>query len=281
MPALDAERKTVSRSEGEHSTFLLPVLFLFLSLIFNFVLSALLIFFFRKCKPLTLRIIVGIAWLIIVGFEIGKQINWCYTSLVTRQFGKINLGAFPFAICSLPYYIWPLFIFLPESRFRTIVSVLIGVYIFFPALGFQFYPGTLGQRVFINHQTMIHHGLQLCISLLIFVHEFEKFTFKDFLWSSLGMVILSLIAILLNIILTKNYDVRNMNLWELSPIEGHESIYSPYKDVLKIVPYPIYYIIYMLLLTGIGAISYFLVGGTIKFISGNNDGTEIQLEFGE
>lgn len=236
-------------------------------LFFNIILTTVLIFLFRKCKPLTLRIVVGVALLTIIGLEIGKQINWGYQTLTIRKFNKLNLSVFPFAICSLPYYIWPLFIFLPECKFRQVISVLIGVYIFFPALGFQFYPGTLCTRVYINHQTMIHHGLQLSISLLIFVHEFEKFTFKKFLWSSLIMVLLGGVAVILNIILTNKGG--NVNLWELNPVPGHETTSPVYKDVYNLVPFPIYFIIYMILFSGVGAFSYFLVGFIVKIIKKN------------
>lgn len=235
-------------------------------LVFNIILTTVLIILFRKCKPLTLKIVVGIAWLIMVGLEIGKQINWSYAPLDPLTYRGISMVVFPYAICSLPYYIWPLFIFLPDCKFRTIISIIIGVYIFYPAVGFQFYPGTLCTRIYINHQTMIHHGLQLAIGLLVFVHEYKKFTFKNLIFSSLIMVGLAGIAIALNVVITNKYNV-DINLWELNPLEGHATIQPVYKDVYNLVPFPVYFIIYMIIFISIGIFTYFFVKGIIALCS--------------
>lgn len=223
-------------------------------LIFNFLLTAALVFFFRKSKPLTFRIVVAVCWLIVITLEVGKQINWGINPLSQKVFTGFDLRVFPFAICSLPYYLWPIVAFFPEGKCRTAISIIAAIYLFFPAVGFQFVPGTLGQRVFINHQTMIHHGLQMGVGLLIFVHEFDKFNIKSFIAGSIVMMVLGATAILLNIVITNAN--ATINLWELNPVPGHGTNTPFYRWFYNAVPYPIYLLIYCILFNAAGTAVY-------------------------
>jgi len=232
---------------------------------FFILLEVLLVVFFRKCNDKTFRKIVFICWIIIVIFEIFKQIYWNFELKQTivgesvrynigARSGKYEWSSFPYQFCSLPLYLWPLLVFLPDSKFRDIMNIFIATFVFFAGFGYFFVPASLYSSTFISHQTLIHHGLQWSICLFIFIHEFDKFTYKKFLWSSLWLVGTVALAVILNVIFS---NFGSLNLFELNPIQPTSA--ALFGDILKAVGYPLYLLIYLVGFFVFANVAYFAI----------------------
>jgi len=210
----------------------------------------------HNCKDKTFRIIILVCWAILVLFEIGKQFNWG-TDLQTRKFVGFDIQAFPYQFCSLVFYLLPFSALLPESKWRNMLNAFVGTFLFLTGFGYIFVGSSLCSRVFICHQTMIHHGIQGTVSLLIFTHEFKKLDFMTFVKGAILLPILTAIAIVLNIVLTKA-DPRGVNLWELNPIEGYRSTVPIYKKIFEATNYPVFILIYLILFFSLGTAFYWI-----------------------
>jgi len=234
--------------------------FHFIFLAFTLVAGILLLIFARHCSDKKFRLIVLIAWIVIVLFEIGKQINWAM-NLESRTFVRYEWSSFPFQFCSLPFYIWPFTIFMKDNKYRTAINMFIGTYVFFAGFGYLFVGSSIVDRVFIAHQTMIHHGLQAIISLFIFVHEYKKFNYKIFLQSTFFLVCTILLAIVLNVVLSP---LGSINLCEMNPLQPTTA--PVFGDIVKAVGFVPFVIIYLIGFFGFGNITYWSIMGIIKLI---------------
>ena len=232
--------------------------FHFIFFAFGAALTAIMIIFFKKCKPLTLKIIIGIFWLICVGFEIGKQINYGYPFIggPNPTFKGIRISALPFQFCSLPYIVWPLLIFLPKSKFKDVLNMFAATFMLFPAIGCYFYPSSLGTRVYINHQTMIHHINMGIVGALVFTNEYKNFSFKKFL-ICIGMFLaLAGSAIALNVHVVTVADTA-VDYWNLNPLPGYYTTLGIYRSVIDSMGYGVFLAIFLAGFIGFATLTYY------------------------
>jgi len=231
-----------------------PVFGLFHLLFFAaiIVFTVLLIVFFRKCNDRVFRRIVGICWGVVIVLEIMKEIIWGFSSGTWNY----DWNSFPFQFCSLPYYFWPFVFILPESKYRDALNIFCGTFMFFAGFAYLFVCSSLCEYVFVNIQTLVHHGLQAGIGLFIFVHEYDKFNFKKFLQSISFLVFSVIMAILLNVIIT--LAGHHTNLFELNPMPGHETTALVFSDILKATNFPVYVLTYIVGFTVFATAVYFI-----------------------
>lgn len=108
---------------------------------------------------------------------------------------------FPFQLCSSPLYALPFLVFLKEGKLRDGFLSFMALWSFFGGFVVMLYPGdVLCQYGGINIQSMVHHGAQTLVGIVIAVRNVHKMDRKYFL-RGFGVYFAYLcIAMVLNIV---------------------------------------------------------------------------------
>lgn len=219
------------------------------------ILAICLVVFCKKCSDKVFRKIVFVCWLIICIFEVFKQILWNYDFTNNTFSGYYNWSSFPYQLCSLPFYVWPITIFGKDSKFRDVVNMFISTFLFFAGFAYFFFPVSFCGYVFINIQTLVHHGMQAVVGLYVFAHESNKFNFKIFFKSFIVLVVSIIVAILLNVLVTVVFNSYT-NLFELNPINLTQAVV--FGDIVNAVGYIPFVFIYIFGFTAFAIVIYIL-----------------------
>lgn len=226
--------------------------FFFLVIIF----TVLLIIYYRNSSDKVFRRILFIFWIIIVLLEGMKQIINNYDN-VNNIWKPYNYAAFPYQFCSLVFYTLPLIVFLKDSKIRDLLLVFSATFIFFGGFGYFFFPVSFCNNVLINIQTMVHHGVQIITGIYIYVHEYNKMSYRGLLKSTLILITSIIISMILNVVFYNiSTSPESVNMFELSPINPTSA--PVFSDILNSTNYPIFLLIYILGFTGFASIFYFI-----------------------
>ena len=243
-------------------------LFHIVSIVLTVALLALLIWKCRNCSEKTFRIIFLVAWIVVVLFEVYKQIVFSFnydevTGIVTWDY---QWYAFPFQLCSTPLYVFPFVVFLPEGKVRDAFIAFIGTFSLFGGLCTMVFPATVFvETIGINIQTMVHHGIQVVIGIFAMVREREKLNFKYFLKGVLVYVGAIAIALLLNAFVRPAVN-EEFNMFYINEIDN--CALPLVGDVIKPnVPYIAFLLIYIVGFVGIALAIFYIEYAIIKGIA--------------
>lgn len=160
--------------------------------------------FFRDASDKKFRRILLISWLVILLFEIYKQVVFSYNYNAETGLGSWHYGwgSFPFQLCSTSMYLLPFAVWLKEGKLRDSVLSFLALFSFFGGLCVYVFPNDVFHTdlLGVQIQTMVHHGLQIVIAIYIVAHERRKFNIKFFLISIPLFIEVVLVAMALNTI---------------------------------------------------------------------------------
>ncbi len=130
---------------------------------------------YSRCDDRVLRRIALICWLVILAFEIYKQLNYSISFNDGAFVWDYQWYIFPFQFCSTPLYVLPLIAFVKNERIHKALIAYMGTFSLFAGLAVCIYPGdvfigTLG----INIQTMVHHGMQVSLGIFFTLRQLLK-----------------------------------------------------------------------------------------------------------
>lgn len=154
---------------------------LFLVIIFAAVV--LFTIFFRNADDKKFRKLIFIIWLILIILELYKELTFRH-DWVFDENGKVlevtyNWYAFPYQFCSTPFYILPFIVFLPDGKVRNAMMSYVSTFVMIAGLLVTFFPvDVFVRQIGICIQTMIQHGFQIVLGVLITVRNREKL--RDF-----------------------------------------------------------------------------------------------------
>ena len=141
-----------------------------LCLILIFGMTFLLSFFFKDASEKTYKRILLFFWIVLLVFEVLKQL------VKTFHFGNPSYWEydpydFPFHLCSMVLYFLPILIFVKRNGFLVDgAKGFMAFLILFAGLGVCIYTDMVMTRfIFINIQTMVHHGSQVILGVFVFV----------------------------------------------------------------------------------------------------------------
>ena len=251
------------------------------TLILCVVLTVLLCVFFKNSKDKVFRKVTFIFWIIVVVFEIYKQLiySFNYNETTNEVVWKYLPSQFPFQLCSMPLYVWPLLVFLKDGKVRDSLLAFNITFSFFGGLCTVIYPGDVFHEIIgRNVQTLLHHGLQVVSGIFTFVFYRKKANFKFFALGIIPFIIALIMALSMNAIVEACYPNENgskfwFNMFYLSPKLGCSlpilnTIYGVYpKD--RIIPYPAFLLIYtfgFVLVAFIMFVSMYGIYKLVKFI---------------
>ena len=229
--------------------------------------------FFKNVSNKTIRAILLGAWITIVLLEIIKQLEGAYSPYywgtdydwATYRWEYL-WHSFPYQFCSTPYYCLPFIIFLPDGFWRRSFIAFFATFSLFAGLIVMFYPGDVFvTNLFLDVQTMIHHGSMVIISVLLIAHERHKFKIKYFLGALAIFAAFVAVAVALNELLyyfvLAGLENQAVNLFLIS---SHYQTTLPVLSLLSgKIPYPVYLATYFVCFSLASAIIFFAEKGIL------------------
>ena len=222
---------------------------------------------FRDCSDKVYRRIALIAWIIMLVFEIYKQIVFTFDWNGTEVVGDYQWYSFPFQLCSTPLYILPFVAFMKEGKVRDYFSSFISTFALFGGLVVFVYPNdvfidTLG----INIQTMVHHGLQIVTGIFFAVHARRRLNIKYFLKSIPVFVGLMIVAIVMNEAIWPSILANNpSDSFSMFYVSSHYANHLPILSmVYNAVPWIAFVFIYIVGFVIASLAVYYAIFGCIK-----------------
>lgn len=203
----------------------------------------------KNAKDKTVRIITAIVWIVMVLFEIGKQLLFSVHMDASGAFiWDYRWHYLPFQFCSSPLYILPFVAFAKEGKLRDAAIVFLATFSFFAGTCVFVFPGDVFLWYdFINVQTMVHHGAQIFFGAYLAFRYRDKLNFKNLVKATAVFTILCIIALALDVAAYHLFPI-----WDIPEIFNMFFI-SPYlpctlpvlSEVYKLVPYPAFLCIYV------------------------------------
>ncbi len=195
------------------------------------------------------RRLAAALWIIIVALEIGKQLLFGFDVEDGRLVWDYAWYAFPFQFCSSPLYVLPFVAFARDGRIRDSAILFLATFSLFAGICVYVIPGDVFvSRIFINVQTMVHHGVQLFFGAYLAYRSRKRLTLKNLPSAAAVFAILVSVAMILN--LTVHNALRaagqddTFNMFYISPYyQCHMPILSAIDEVL---PSPAFIVVYIL-----------------------------------
>lgn len=218
------------------------------------VACALVCVFRKKMSKKVVNNIVLTVGIALILFEIYKQIA-CSASVTAD--GKIVWGYdwnnFPFQFCSTPMYIMTLAGILRKGKVHNALMSYLGTFSFFGGICVLFYPtGVFSTLIGINIQTMFWHCSMFFVGFTVLVTKSIDLKFSNALRALLVFAIMVTIALLLNIIWHYYGTGAWFNLFYISPYFDCPLVILD--TIYKLVPYPVFLLIYLVGFTLAGTI---------------------------
>ncbi len=238
---------------------------LFMALIVG--VTALLIVCFKACNDKTFRRIALVAWVIMLSFEIYKQIVFTFKVVDGAIVSDYQWYAFPYQLCSTPLYVLPFVAFMKEGKARDYFTSYISTFALFGGIAVFFYPNDVFvETIGINIQTMVHHGLQVVTGVFFAVHERKKINLFYFLKGLTVFAVTSAIAIGLNEAVYYIFQAKGVDeTFNMFYISSHFPAHLPVlSTVYELAPYPVFLIAYLVGFAVVAWIVLYAMVGIMK-----------------
>ena len=204
--------------------------------------TVLLCVFHKKDKPQRVRWVVLTVAIVVIIFEIYKQITFSFGSGMTFDY---QWYAFPFQFCSTPMYIGLLAGIIGKGKIHDALCAYLATYAMFAGLITMCIPNDIYiDTIGINIQTSVCHGSMITVAIYLFYTGHVKLQHKTILKAMPVFACMMGIAMILNEIAFRSGLQETFNMFYISP--HCEPSLLVYKDVQAVVPFPFCTIIYFL-----------------------------------
>lgn len=205
-------------------------------------LSVLLGFLFRNAKEKKLKIFLLVTSLILIFFEVYKQIIFSYSSTEQGGVWDYQWYAFPFQFCSTPMYVCLLASLVKKGKLQDALYSFLGTFSLLGGILVMCYPGDVFMSLAgINVQTMVHHGSMIIIGVVLYASKSIKLEHGTILKAIYVFLSLVSIALIGNCIYHWLGGTETMNLFFISPY------YPCTLPVLSMIYTKVPYIVFLLL----------------------------------
>lgn len=214
----------------------------------------------RFCKGTDERVVrrvLTITAIVVILFEVYKQINYTFTYDGTKITADYQWYAFPFQFCSTPMYISLLAGLIPNRKIHNSLCAYLATFAMFAGLCVMFYPGQVFiSTIGVNIQTMVCHGLMVTIGIYLLGTEYVKLEHKTILKAIPVFVACLVLAMIMNEIahFSGLLERETFDMFYISPY--CEPSLPVYSLVQAAVPYPWCLFIYI---AGFSLASYIIL----------------------
>ncbi|MBP5313522.1 MAG: YwaF family protein [Eggerthellaceae bacterium] len=191
----------------------------------------------------TYRRFIAICWIIIVLFEIYKQLVFSLHVDGDAASWSYQWYAFPYQLCSTPLYVMPFIAFLKPGKIRNALMVFLASFALFGGLAVYVFPNDVYTNMIgINIQTMVHHGIQIITGIVTIAHLYKYLNFKTYLPAVLVFIPILLLALGLDVI-GHYYIPGTFNMFYISP--WYPCTLPVLSIIYAAVPYPVFLCTYV------------------------------------
>ena len=189
-----------------HFLMLIPIIGL------TFVIS----FFFKNAEEKVYKRILFIFWIILVVLEVMKQLVLAF-HYSTPSYWEYSIKDFPFSICSMILYFTPIILFVDKKKHPKLVDAATGylclISLFMGILVCVYTNMVMTNLIFINVQSLLHHGTQVIIGVYIFVWNRKNIKVDIIYKTFVAFLITAMIAIIINVSFYPNF----INMFFINP----------------------------------------------------------------
>ncbi len=234
------------------------------------VVTVLLCVCFRKVSDGKFRLILFLFWLLLILFEVLKQLRSSIYVDGEAVYWKYPWRVTPFQFCDSPFYILPLVFLFKEGKMRDAAMAFLASYAFIAgALVVIAFPESVFCDTLIgNVHTMLHHGAQVALGIYIAVYNRNRFTLRTFFTAIPIFLIMVAIAQGANFIAHKYIPDEYFNLYYISPFFNRD--YPLFGPVGEKYHWTLITFVYVTGFTAIAFLMYAMQRGIISLCKGKN-----------
>ena len=172
--------------------------------------------FFKNAEEKIYKRILLVSWIALIVLEIFKQIILAF-HYGNPSYWEYSIRDFPFSICSMVYYFIPIILFVNKEKHPKIVDAANGYLCFISlisGIAVCIYTDMVMSRlIFINVQSLVHHGTQVMLGVYIYVWNRRTISIKTPHRSLIAFLITAAIAIIINVSFYPNF----INMFFINP----------------------------------------------------------------
>lgn len=236
------------------------------SILLTVALTVCAVLFLRNISDKKMRIIMFVAWFIMVFFEVGKQLLFSMRVEGDVAIWQYSWYSFPFQFCSTPFYTLPFIFLLKDCKLRRAIMSYIATFSLFAGVIVMILPTSVfNTYAFINTQTMVHHGMQVVLGAWMAAYNRDRLNLRFAASGLITFAGFSSVAMILNVVMpkylaTKGYTAA-FNMFFISPYYNNDL--PVLSTIYPQVPYPVYLMIYFLGFGLAAAIIYAIEKGIV------------------
>lgn len=218
---------------------------------------------FKNTSEKVYKRILLITWIILIILEIFKQLVQSY-HYGDPSYWEYSIRDFPFSICSMPYFFIPIILFVNKEKHPKIVDASIGylcLITLIAGITVCIYTDMVTSTyIFINIQTLIHHGSQVMLGVFIYVWNRKSITFKTYYRSLIAFAITAVIAIIINISFYPNF----INMFFINPL--FITNFPVGNIIQEKAGYPVYLICFLAMISLAAYLTYLVETSIYRYI---------------
>lgn len=224
----------------------------------------------RNATEKKLRQFLLAVWLVLVALELYKQLVFSLDVTDGIADWSYPWYAFPFQFCSSPLYVLPFAVFPKSDRIRGAVMSFLATFALFGGLAVMAYPGDVFiSMIGINIQTMVHHGSQVILGVLMVAWNRRRMDKVFFAKGIAVFAILAAVAMILNLgvhaaLVSAGMGDLTFNMFFISPY--HPCTLPVLSLIYPVVPYPVFLTLYMVGFSAVAGILFLLEKGILRLI---------------
>jgi hypothetical protein len=244
------------------------------SILLTVALTVCLVMFFRNAKDRTMRTILFIGWIVMIAFEVAKQLNGAMHYDGYAVTWAYEWRWFPFQFCSTPMYTFPLVFLLKDCKFRRAIMAYVSTFSLFAGIIVMILPTSVfTPYITINIQTMVHHGLQVVFGVYMASYNRHHLNKRFFAWCMLVFAAFASVALILDVtvypVLIEKGLATDFNMFYISPYVNSDL--PVLSAIYPKVSYPVYLIIYIFGFTMVAALVYAVEKGIVALTLRNKN----------
>ena len=237
--------------------------FHFLMLIPIIALAIIIPFFFRNASEKTYKRILFIFWIVLLVLELFKQLLKSF-HYGNPSYWEYSIRDFPFSLCSMVYYFIPIILFVNKEKHPKIVDSATGYLCFISlAAGIVvciYTDMVMSNLIFINVQSLIHHGSQVILGVFIYVWNRKNITIKTMYRSLIAFVITAVIAIIINVSFYPHF----INMFFINPTRITN---APIGNIIQEnAGYPVYLLVFLVTVSLVTFLTYLVETSIYKAV---------------
>ena len=173
----------------------------------------------RKADENTYRITLLSIWAIMFVMELIKQITISATFTESGDLVfRYDWGSFPLHLCDSPLYLLPAIALLKDGKVRSALSAFMATYVLLGGVStYILISTTFTANIYLNVQTLAHHGLQIVAALSIATYNRSRINDRAFLRAIIVFFIAVVIATVYNVVMHLLIPDQVINMFFISP----------------------------------------------------------------